>query len=112
MEILTIKLGKNNNIRGVEIVSVEVKVSQYCDAMTSFLSDEPVGSALNTSKEFRHKSGLEINVSRSSLMRLEPTRHKTVPIRGIVPSAKVKFGGSGLVSIALVATNMLSQLNT
>ena len=93
-DIFASKIRSANSVKGVKISNQEIKIMQYADDTTISLGDEQsVQQVMEILEEFKKTSGLEINVQKSSVMRLGSCKHDRTPICGIEAVAKVKILG-------------------
>ena len=93
-EMLANKIRAHQDVRGISINNIEVKVSQYCDDTTLLLNDsESVVNALKILTEFRQCSGLEINKSKTKIMWLGTACHKKDWVDNIEAVSKIKILG-------------------
>ena len=93
-EMLANKIRSAQEICGININNIEVKVSQYCDDTTLFLNDsESVEKALQLLEKFKQTSGLGINISKTKIMWLGPACHKRNWIDNIEAVSKIKILG-------------------
>ena len=94
VELLAIKMRQTVNIRGITINDTEVKVSQYADDATVFVSDsESVQELVKQLRQFGEVSGLELNVNKSKILWLGKDRNKRESVCGIPAAGKVKILG-------------------
>ena len=69
VELLSINIRTNSNIRGINIGETEIKVLQYADDTTGVLKDDcSLKSLLDVINSFERISGLKINISKSECM--------------------------------------------
>ena len=77
IELLARALQNDNSIKGVNINKKEIKVSQFADDTTVFVSDQDsVSNLLKLLCKFKHASGLEINTTKTEAMRLGAWRNR------------------------------------
>ena len=92
--MLAIRIRKVRNIRAIEISRVEVKLSQYADDLTLFLKDEEsLECTFDVLDEFSSASGLQVNESKTKLMRLGADKRRTETVRDIEVVSKIKMLG-------------------
>ena len=69
VELLSINIRTNNNIRGINIGETEIKVLQYADDTTGVLKDDcSLRNLLDVMNSFEKMSGLKIDISKSECM--------------------------------------------
>ena len=69
VELLSINIRINSNIRGINFGETEIKVLQYADDTTGVLKDDcSLKSLLDVINSFEKISGLKINISKSECM--------------------------------------------
>ena len=94
VEVLAINVRSNNQIRGIEVSGVEVKLSLYADDITLFMQNSQSGNeALRVMGEFSKASGLSLNLDKSHVMWLGIGKGKTESIGGIRAVEKIKILG-------------------
>ena len=68
IELLARALQIYNSIKGVNIGKKEIKLSQFADDTTVFVSDQDsVSNLLKLLSKFKHASGLEINTTKTDV---------------------------------------------
>ena len=78
IELLARALQNDNSIKGVNIGKKEIKLSQFADDTTVFVSDQDsVVNLLNLLRKFKHVAGLEINTTKTEAMWLGAWRNRT-----------------------------------
>ena len=78
IELLARALKNNDSIKGINIGKKEIKLTQFADDTTVFVSDQvSVTNLLKLLSEFKHTSGLEINTNKTEAMGLGAWRNKT-----------------------------------
>ena len=78
IELLARALKNNDSIKGINIGKKEIKLTQFADDTTVFVSDQvSVTNLLKLLSEFKHTSGLEINTNKTEVMWLGAWRNKT-----------------------------------
>ena len=89
VEILSIEIRANQNIKGVTINNVELKLTQLADDTTLFLKDmDSLHNALNTLTSFYKCSGLKLNYAKTEILPLgNPEQLENSPIN-IVTKAR------------------------
>ena len=94
IELLASKIRRCQEVNGILINKVEVKVSLYADDMTLFLRDErSLEKCLSILQEFKEASGLEINVQKTKLMWIGALSHKNESFKQIKAVDQVKILG-------------------
>ena len=94
VEILAIKIRESNIVKGVKVNEHEVKLSQYADDTTFFLScPSSVHRVMEILTEFKNISGIELNVQKCSIMWMGSVRDRREPLCGIKAVSKVKILG-------------------
>ena len=94
VEMLALKVRSTTNIKGIEINGQEIKMTQYADDTTLFLSDtSSVQSAIEMLADFKSASGLDINLSKCSVMWLGSLCQRQDGVCGIESRRKVKILG-------------------
>ena len=69
VEILAIKMRESTSVRGIDVDGITFKVSQYCDDTTLFVKDTASAeNAINTVRDFGHRSGLKLNLDKCDFM--------------------------------------------
>ena len=77
IELLARALQNDNSIKGVNVNKKEIKVSQFADDTTVFVSDQDsVSNLLKLLCKFKHASGLEINTTKTEAMWLGAWRNR------------------------------------
>ena len=77
IELLAGALQKDNSIKGVNIGKKEIKLSQFADDTTVFVSDQAsVSNLIELLCKFKHVSGLEINTTKTEAMWLGAWRNR------------------------------------
>ena len=78
IELFARALKNDQSIKGINVETKEIKITQYADDTTVFLRDEEsVEKVLRLLDEFKSISGLEINTSKTEAMWLGRWRDKT-----------------------------------
>ena len=78
IDLLARALQNDNSIKGVNIGKKEIKLSQFADDTTVFVSDQDsVSNLLKLLRKFKHASGLEINTTKTEAMWLGAWRNRT-----------------------------------
>ena len=94
IEILAINVRCNQNIGGIKISNVEIKLSLYADDITAFIRDqESAEQFFSVMDDFCLASGLSLNMQKSHIMWLGKSKHRKDPIRNIKASKIVKVLG-------------------
>ena len=78
IELFTRALKNDQFIKGINVETKEIKITQYADGTTVFLGEEEsVEQPLRLLDEFKSITGLEINTSKTEAMWLGRWRDKT-----------------------------------
>ena len=94
VEMMAIKLRSDENVTGIVLSNIEIKLSQYADDATIFVKDERSAlSALDVMNRFEQASGLELNLDKCHFMWLGDKAQSDDTICGKRPSQKVKIIG-------------------
>ena len=94
VEILAVKIRAMSGIKGIKISGQEMKISQYIDDTTLFISDEDsANTALSVIQEFGTFSGLKLNLNKSQFMWLGACKTFRQPICHRPCSEQVKTLG-------------------
>ena len=94
VEILSIKIRKDNNIEGINIGNNVIKVVQMADDTTSFLKDtKSLGVLLKTLGKFHLYAGLKLNLSKSEILWLGSKKNSTEAPLGLKRVKGVKALG-------------------
>ena len=94
VEILAISIRSAENVRGIMISGCDIRLTQYCDDMTTFVADEESAAAvISMVNTFGEASGLELNHQKSHFMRLGKLRETSGPICGFDTVDIVKILG-------------------
>ena len=108
VEILAISIKRQQNIRGIEISGIEVKLSLYADDMTLMLKDKHSGvEALRTINEFSKASGLHLNANKCHAMWLGKEKGRKDPIGEVEAVRELKILG-----VWFSACNNCVEINT
>lgn len=84
----------NKNIEGIHIGQAEWRISQFADDTTCFANSErSVIELLRTIEGFSNFSGLRLNLEKSAIIALGPSRNVPTSIQGIRVREKVKILG-------------------
>ena len=94
MEILTIAIQNQENIKGINIAGLETKLSQFADDATAVLSDLDSAWALFGLLElFEKASGLKLNVTKTEAMWIGSLQNCENEPLGVNCKTCVKFIG-------------------
>lgn len=94
IEMMAIKLRCTENLKGIKLGNVEVKLSQYADDATVFVRDERSAySALSQMHCFEEASGMELNFEKCHFMWLGDKANSDATICEKTPSKKIKILG-------------------
>ena len=78
VELLTICVRENKNIRGIKVKDTEIKITQLADDTTCFVSDvDSVSEILNLFQNFHKCAGLKVNVEKTKAIYIGSLKHKT-----------------------------------
>ena len=94
VEILAIKMRESTSVRGIDVDGITFKVSQYCDDTTLFVKDTASAeNAINTVRDFGHRSGLKLNLDKCDFMWLGTKKQSKQVVCGREPVDKIKILG-------------------
>ena len=94
VEMLANRIRLNEQIRGITISNVEIKLTQYADDTTLFVNNAESGKhAISLINDFSAVSGLRMNMRKTKCMWLGAGKHKRCSIQGIEAVDKIKILG-------------------
>ena len=68
VEVLALKIRKNDAIKGISVAGREIKISQLADDTTLFINGvDSIEPVVETLRQFRHLSGLKANIEKTKL---------------------------------------------
>lgn len=95
IEMLANRIRRSQDVEGISINGVEVKVSLYADDMTIFLRNErSLAACLSILDEFRIASGLEINFNKTKMMWIGAWKNRRDSCNGIQAEVELKILGT------------------
>ena len=78
MELLAISIRNNDQIKGINVVETEIKISQLADDTTCFLSDTAsVSHLIQVFKDFKLCTGLKVNIEKTKAKFIGSLKHRT-----------------------------------
>ena len=84
-EVLSKKIRQDSNVRGIKIIGMEIKLSQFADDATLFNADlESLEMALKTVGNFGRIAGLSLNVKKTKALWLgkwESNKNKPLDLK-------------------------------
>ena len=94
LEILSLKIRDEEEVRGISVSGETFKSTQYCDDMTLFLRDSAsADKAISLVKKYGYLSGLELNMRKCEFMLIGAKKGCELPICGKPPAEKMKILG-------------------
>ena len=94
IEVLALNIINNKSINGIKVTDVEIKICQYADDMTFFLSNtNSVREVLSLCNLFSLFSGLKLNMNKTLAMRIGITKNNSGNNLGVKWSEKIDILG-------------------
>ena len=92
-EVLSKKIRQDSNVRGIKIIGMEIKLSQFADDATLFNADlESLEMALKTVGDFGRIAGLSLNVKKTKALWLgkwESNKNKPLDLKWFHSPVKI-----------------------